>query len=86
MIKLQKKDILNKKENEVRTMDIIWGIAYYLLIIWVAITIGLVIRRLLDNMKQRTKSRIELEALQKKELEKRIEILEQQLAEKDNKL
>lgn len=67
-------------------MDLIWVIAYYLLIIWVAITIGLVIRRLLDNMKQRTKSRIELEALQKKELEKRIEILEQQLAEKDNKL
>lgn len=67
-------------------MDIIWVIAYYLLIIWVAITIGLVTRRLLDNLKQRTKSRIELEALQKKELEKRIEILEQQLAEKDNKL
>lgn len=67
-------------------MDLIWVIAYYLLIIWVAITIGLVIRRLLDNMKQRTKSRIELESLQKKELEKRIEILEQQLAEKDNKL
>ncbi|ATD29895.1 hypothetical protein BHM04_01360 [Macrococcus sp. IME1552] len=67
-------------------MDIIWVIALCLLIIWVAIKIGLVIRRLLDNMKQRTKSRIELEALQKKELEKRIEILEQQLAEKDNKL
>ncbi|MDJ1112788.1 hypothetical protein QNJ24_10815 [Macrococcus caseolyticus] len=67
-------------------MDIIWLIVFCLIIIWVAITIGLFIRRLLNNMKQRTKSRIELEALQKKELEKRIEILEQQLAERDNKL
>lgn len=67
-------------------MEYVWLVAFYLLLIWVAITIGITIRRLLDNMKQRTKSRIELEALQKKELEKRIEILEQQLAEKDNKL
>lgn len=67
-------------------MDIIWLIVFCLIIIWVTITIGLFIRRLLNNMKQRTKSRIELEALQKKELEKRIEILEQQLAERDNKL
>ncbi|MCG7420817.1 hypothetical protein MHJ97_10295 [Macrococcus epidermidis] len=67
-------------------MEYVWLVAFYLLLIWIAITIWIAIRRLLDNMKQRTKSRIELEALQKKELEKRIEILEQQLAEKDNKL
>ncbi|MFC6292429.1 hypothetical protein BHU61_09355 [Macrococcus epidermidis] len=67
-------------------MEYVWLVAFYLLLIWIAITIGIAIRRLLDNMKQRTISRIELEALQKKELEKRIEILEQQLAEKDNKL
>ncbi|MGK0575644.1 hypothetical protein [Macrococcus capreoli] len=61
----------------------IWFVAYYLLIIWLLLTVVFVIKRVLDNMRMRTKSKLELEALQRIELQKRIELLEKELAEKE---
>ncbi|MGV2927084.1 hypothetical protein RW115_00680 [Macrococcus capreoli] len=61
----------------------IWFVAYYLLIIWLLLTVLFVIKRVLDNMRMRTKSKLELEALQRIELQKRIELLEKELAEKE---
>ncbi|MCH4983814.1 hypothetical protein AB4G91_00695 [Macrococcoides goetzii] len=67
-------------------MGIIWVIAYYLFIIWLAITIGLAIRRLIKNSSMKVQSRVELENLQKEELKKRIALLEKELVEKDKVL
>lgn len=57
-------------------------LAYWLLILWVIITLGFVIKRLLDNSTKSTISRLELEKLQKIELEKRIELLDKEISEK----
>lgn len=66
-------------------METFWLIVFYIFLFLIAIKIGLSIRRMIDKHKKKTDNRFELEALKKKELEKRIEILEQQLAEKKNK-
>lgn len=60
-------------------------IIFYIFLFLLAIKIGLSVRRMMDNHIKKTDNRFELEALKKKELEKRIEILEKQLAEKENK-
>lgn len=65
-------------------METFWLIVFYIFLFLIAIKIGLSIRRMIDKHKKKTDNRFELEALKKKELEKRIEILEQQLAEKKN--
>lgn len=70
----------------VKNMETFWLIVFYFFLFLIAIKIGLSIRRMIDNHKKKTDNRFELEALKKKELEKRIKVLEQQLAEKDNKL
>ncbi|UTH15640.1 hypothetical protein [Macrococcus epidermidis] len=67
-------------------METFWLIVIYIFLFLIAIKIGLSIRRMIDNHKKKTDNRFELEALKKKELEKRIKVLEQQLADKDNKL
>ncbi|RAI79388.1 hypothetical protein BFS35_011650 [Macrococcoides goetzii] len=67
-------------------METFWLIVFYIFLFLIAIKIGLSIRRMIDNHKKKTDNRFELEALKKKELEKRIKVLEQQLTEKDNKL
>ncbi|TDM46114.1 hypothetical protein ETI08_05400 [Macrococcoides goetzii] len=66
-------------------METFWLIVFYIFLFLIAIKIGLSIRRMMDNHIKKTDNRFELEALKKKELEKRIEVLEQQLAEKKNK-
>ncbi|QYA41833.1 hypothetical protein KYI11_09355 [Macrococcoides bohemicum] len=63
-------------------METFWLIIFYIFLFLIAIKIGLSIRRMMDNHIKKTDNRFELEALKKKELEKRIEVLEQQLAEK----
>lgn len=70
----------------VKNMETFWLIVIYIFLFLIAIKIGLSIRRMIDNHKKKTDNRFELEALKKKELEKRIKVLEQQLADKDNKL
>lgn len=70
----------------VKNMETFWLIVFYIFLFLIAIKIGLSIRRMIDNHKKKTDNRFELEALKKKELEKRIKVLEKQLAEKDNKL
>ncbi len=63
-------------------METFWLIIFYIFLFLIAIKIGLSIRRMMDNHIKKTDNRFELEVLKKKELEKRIEVLEQQLAEK----
>lgn len=75
-----------KDKMVVKNMETFWLIVFYIFLFLIAIKIGLSIRRMIDNHKKKTDNRFELEALKKKELENRIKVLEQQLAEKDNKL
>ncbi|WP_414048597.1 hypothetical protein [Macrococcus animalis] len=58
-------------------------LAYLLLIIWFVISLLILISRLLDNSRKKTISRLELEQLQKIELEKRIALLDKELKEKN---
>ncbi|WP_414047052.1 hypothetical protein ACMGE7_08530 [Macrococcus equi] len=58
-------------------------VAYWLLILWFFITIMYLLKLLIDTFRVRTNSRIELEKLQRIELEKRITLLDKQLAEKE---
>ncbi|WP_414045955.1 hypothetical protein [Macrococcus equi] len=58
-------------------------VAYWLLILWFFITIMYLLKLLIDTFRVRTNSRIELEKLQRIELEKRIALLDKQLAEKE---
>lgn len=58
-------------------------VAYWLLILWFFITIMYLLKLLIDTFRVRTNSRIELEKLQRIELEKRIALLDKQLVEKE---
>ncbi|MCH4983816.1 hypothetical protein JJJ02_11850 [Macrococcus sp. PK] len=66
-------------------METFWLIVFYFFLFLIAIKIGFSIRMMIDNQRKKTNNKFELEALKKKELEKRIEILEQQLSEKAHK-
>nr|WP_255724746.1 hypothetical protein [Macrococcus sp. PK] len=69
----------------VKNMETFWLIVFYFFLFLIAIKIGFSIRMMIDNQRKKTNNKFELEALKKKELEKRIEILEQQLSEKAHK-
>ncbi|WP_396614711.1 hypothetical protein AB4G91_00705 [Macrococcoides goetzii] len=68
-----------------KNMETFWLIVFYFFLFLIAIKIGFSIRMMIDNQRKKTNNKFELEALKKKELEKRIEILEQQLSEKAHK-